>query len=445
VEQLQDQVAELTAALEESRRKAKRQAAPFSKGPPKAHPKKPGRKPGARYGPKAHRPPPAPTQIDEVYEAPLPAACPKCGGPLHETRVAPQFQVELPRRPRYRQFNVHVGRCRACGRRVQGRHALQTSDALGAAASQLGPEAQAAISFLNKYGGLSHGKIVRVFAELFGISLSRGGSAQAVLRAGRRSQGVYDQLAASVRNSPWAVPDETGWKVGGRPAWLHVLVGAAAVCYVIAPSRGAEAAAGVLGWNYPGVLIHDGWTSYGRFRAARHQQCAGHLLRRAREMLAHAAGAAARFPRQVLSLFRQAFAFRDRYAAGNLSADDLADRYLALVVVLDELTSRPRRNAANAKLAKHLRRHRWEWFWFLLEPGLDATNWRAEQALRLGVVNRKVWGGNRTWPGARAQEVLMSVWATCQRRGLCGLDFLAALLRRSGALPLPPAPLAADS
>jgi hypothetical protein len=34
-----------------------------------------------------------------------------------------------------------------------------------------------------------------------------------------------------------------------------------------------------------------------------------------------------------------------------------------------------------------------------------ATNWRAEQAICPMVVRRKVWGGNHTIPGARAQSV----------------------------------------
>jgi transposase len=60
---------------------------------------------------------------------------------------------------------------------------LQTSDALGAAAAQLGPDAQAAVVELNKQGGLSHGKVTRCLKSLFGISLSRGGSVHTVLRA----------------------------------------------------------------------------------------------------------------------------------------------------------------------------------------------------------------------------------------------------------------------
>jgi transposase len=100
----------------------------------------------------------------------LPDACPDCGGPLEETHIAQQFQVEIPRKPIHRRFNIYVGLCRHC-RRVQGRHPLRTSDALGAAAAQLGPDAQAAVVELNKQGGLSHGKVTRCLASLFGIPL----------------------------------------------------------------------------------------------------------------------------------------------------------------------------------------------------------------------------------------------------------------------------------
>ena len=62
-------------------------------------------------------------------------------------------------------------------------------------------------------------------------------------------------------------------------------------------------------------------------------------------------------------------------------------------------------------------------------PGLDATNWRAELAIRFGVILRKVCGGNRTWVGAQAQAVLMSVWRTCWQQGRSALDYLSQLLR----------------
>ena len=188
----------LRRQLDAALRAGKRQAGPFAKGQPAAQPRKPGRKPGRDYGTKAHRQPPTPDQIEEVHEAPLPDRCPECGGPLDETPVAQQFQVEIPRKPIHRQCNIHVGQCRQCHRRVQGRHPLQTSDALGAAAAQLGPDAQAAVVELNKQGGLSHGKVVRCLGSLFGIDLSRGGSVHTVLRAARRCAPVYEAIRQNV-------------------------------------------------------------------------------------------------------------------------------------------------------------------------------------------------------------------------------------------------------
>ena len=70
----------------------------------------------------------------------VPVACPDCGGAVEVTRVASQYQEELPVvRPVVRRFDIEVGHCSQCQRRVQGRHVLQTSDALGAAGVQLGP------------------------------------------------------------------------------------------------------------------------------------------------------------------------------------------------------------------------------------------------------------------------------------------------------------------
>jgi transposase len=90
-------------------------------------------------------------------------------------------------------------------------------------------------------------------------------------------------------------------------------------------------------------------------------------------------------------------------------------------------------------LAQNLWNHRHDLFTFLRQPGLDATNWRAELAIRFGVILRKVWGGSRTWAGARAQSALMSVWRTCWQQGRSALDFLSQLLRgRPLALALPP-------
>ena len=93
---------------------------------------------------------------------------------------------------------------------------------------------------------------------------------------------------------------------------------------------------------------------------------------------------------------------RDRHAAGEISTHGLAVARGRLENQLSDLAFPPKSNAANERLAQHLWNHRGEWFTFLHQPGLDATNWRAELAIRFGVILRKVWGGSRTWVGAGA-------------------------------------------
>src|SRR5262249_32174921 len=150
-----------------------------------------------------------------------------------------------------------------------------------------------------------------------------------------------------------------------------------------------------------------------------------HLLRRADAMAATATRGAVRFPRRVAELLRAGLDLRDRHAAGEISHHRLAVARGRPGDQLADLVFPPQANAANERLAQHLWAHRDDLLTFLRQPGLDATNWRAELAIRFGVILRKVWGGSRTWVGARAQSVLMSVWRTCWQQGRSALDCLS--------------------
>jgi transposase len=314
---------------------------------------------------------------------------------------------------------------------------LQTSDALGAAASQVGPDAQAAATVLHTQAGLSHGKVAAVFDTLFGIDLTRGASAQINLRAAHRLEPDYRALLDELPTSEQIAADETGWRIGGQSAWLHVWVGERATAYAIDPRRSAAVLEEVLGADWDGILGHDGFASYERFTEAIHQQCVAHPLRRARDLLAAATRGAVHFPRQVIALFTAAVHERNRYRRGELTPaqleglrDEFDDRLLAL--------ARPRRAVAEyERLAQHLWDHSEQWFTFLTDPTVEATNWQAEQAIRPAVVNRKVWGGNRTPAGAKAQSILMSVLETCRRQTRSTLDYVSHTLRSFGNLLLP--------
>lgn len=422
-------ITELERLLDQRTRGAKRQAAPFSKGAPKTNPKPPGRKPGTDYGTQAFRAIPD-QPPDQILTVKAPKRCPSCGGQVRETHVDRQFQIEIPRRALLRRFDLHIGVCTCCGQRVQPRHELQTSDALGAAAVQFGPDVQALIALMKNKLGLSYGDITTLMKDAWDIELTRGAAAHIVRRAGERAQSVYDAFKAMIPQRDTVYPDETGWKVGGRLQWLWDFVTDLYTIYVIRPSRGVDVVHEVLGADYAGALVHDGWAPYDRLTRARHQQCLAHLLRRARELVEQLGARTARFATEVKRFLLDALTVRDRRREGELGDHGYAISRGRLEKRLDRLLAARPKGKACRTFRNHLDKHRDQLLTFLYEDHLEASNWPAEQAIRPAVVNRKVSGGNRTSTGAHALEVLASLFATCRQNGFDALHILSQLLRK---------------
>lgn len=428
-DRLKARVKELEGRVEELRRASKRQAAPFSRGERKQKPGRPGRRPGVEYGQKAHRRPPA--QVDEELEAPLGDRC-ECGGEIRHESTVFQYQEELPEpRPHRRRYAVHIGRCEGCGRRHQGRHPFQTSDALGAAGAMLGPRAVALATQLNKELGLSPQKTARTLELVGGISLTPGGVVGAVARQARRLEPTYRALIESVRESRVVAPDETGWRVDGRKAWLWAFAGEDATVYLIACGRGYEDAKVILGEDFSGALERDGWAPYRRFELASHQTCYGHLLRRTSEMIADSRAGQARAPHQLRRILLDGLVLRDQREEGIIDAEEVGLRVSELERRADALLKMRPTHEPNRRLLAHLRHEREHLFTFLTVPGVQATNWRAEQALRPAIVNRKSWGGNRSWQGARTQQVAISVIRTARQQQQDPIELMVEAQGRS--------------
>jgi transposase len=343
--------------------------------------------------------------------------------------------------PVVRAFTIAIGHCTACHRRVQGRHPLQTSNALGAAAAPVGPQAVTVAAVLNKQLGLPLGKISTLFRDRFGLHVTAGGLVHALHRAARQASPTYPHLCETVRGSPVVSPDETGWQVGGHPHWLWTAVTPDTTVYTIQHGRGFEEAAHLLGAEFAGVLVRDGWVAYRQFDRAVHQTCIAHLLRRCRDLVRDHGDH--RFAPAVAAILRRGLRVRDRWRAGALSAHGVAVARGHLFNQLNALIDRPGPLRAAQKFATHLAIACPAAFTFLLDPAVDATNWRAEHAWRPAVVNRKVSGGNRTARGAHTQEVLASILRTLEQRRLdAGLVFHSLLCAPEPRAVLAPSPSA---
>ena len=77
-------------------------------------------------------------------------------------------------------------------------------------------------------------------------------------------------------------------------------------------------------------------------------------------------------------------------------------------------------------ISKELRRRKDMLFTFLKHPGVPWHNNDAENAIRQGVLHRKVSGGRRTWEGADSLQCILSVYRTSLKKGI---NFTELVLR----------------
>ena len=427
IAELEDRVAYLVGLVEEVRREGKRQAAPFRKTL-KEKPERPGRKAGGGDGAHSFRRRPV-READRVVAVPLPASCPGCGGgQLSVAKAVAQFVEDLPATATVlTRFDIEVGRCECCQANVQGRHPEQASDAYGAAAAQVGPRALAFAAYLHKVGGLSLGKTVAVLKAL-GLTVTGGGLAQGFARLAAKGELTYQSLIGQIRDAPHITADETGWRVGAGSAWLWAFVAAQATIYAILPGRGFSDATMVLPRDFCGVLVRDGWAPYRQYRKAVHQSCLAHLLRRAGELCLSLPAEHHHIPRALARILHDALLCRGVRDQGGYTDQQLGDAVAGLEARLDTLITTPAGHADTRRLLKHLANEQAAILTFLYQPGVDATNWRGETGIRPAVVNRKVWGGNRTNRGADVQQILMTLFRTAAQQGRDIIDTFASIL-----------------
>jgi hypothetical protein len=138
-----------------------------------------------------------------------------------------------------------------------------------------------------------------------------------------------------------------------------------------------------------------------------------------------------RHPTRSAGSSRQALAVRDARDAGELDPAEAAVEASRLGAAVDRLLAGWTCYGPNRKLLAQLGRERDALFTFLVIPEVQATNWRAEHAIRPAVVSRKPWGGNATWKGATTWQVLASVLATAAKQH-DPVALLIGLLRTPG-------------
>ncbi len=434
IDNLEREIERLRRENEKLQQAAKRQAAPFSRGEPKRNPRRRGRKGGKRYGQRACRA--VPRRVDRIVEVPAPLFCPDCEKPTKLDHRETQWQTDIPPiEPVTTEFRIDVARCTECGRTVRNRHPEQISDATGAAGVQLGPRLIALSATLNKECGVSYERVGRLVETMFGLHVNRSSLNRAVTRLAQIMGPLSEKIGRRVRDAPMLSPDETGWKVGGQRAWLHVAATPEDSYYMITRGRGTREATALIGTNYSGRIVRDGHPSYRVFTKARSQTCLAHLLRRIDGLLQiHNAPRAHTWLRKMKSLLKRSITISHRRDAAEIGPHGLMVAIGKVEAGVDRLLDEAPRGEELQRFVRHMRRERSALFTFLYFDATPPTNFLAEQALRPAVVNRKMSAGNNTPRGAKAQATLMTVLHSARKRSADTISLVVDALRNPASV-----------
>ena len=409
-------VAELKKQIEELRRKGARQASPFSKNKSKANPKLPGRKPG--QGSFTRRPSPPEQPSDLKVQATTPERCPDCDGELELERMDQATTIDIPKKPEpvVTRYAVPVCRCKKCGKHVRGQAPGLAQDQAGATAHRVGPEVMAAAHELHYGTGIPVRKVPEVLKTLTGLEVTASAITQNAMKQSEGEVGAeYEKLRGEMRESPAVHTDDTGWRIGGKNAFLMGFDSDRAAVYQIRFHHRNREVQEIIPIDFGGVLITDRGVSYDAkvFDEMRQQKCLSHLLKNISMVLENKAGPSRRFGIHLKGLLQEGIALSKAPPGEGWDAK-VQDLEIQLTW---HLRDRLLKDEDNQRLLNGIgeQMDRDRLLTFLHVPGVEPTNNRAERMLRPAVIARKVSHCSKNERGAYATAAFLSVIQTARK------------------------------
>jgi len=345
--------------------------------------------------------------------------CPDCGADLGSPfRIDSKIVEEIPE-PQpiiVTEYKIAHYKCPCCQKEVVAKDPGCPHE------GKFGNNVIALATLLKYEDRLPHRKICDAMVRLYGLKISPATILDLTRRAADAVRSEYDAILSRIRDAPILYVDETGIHVQGEKYWIWTFTTPSETFFVIRKSRGMKVLMEVLTRRFKGIIVCDGWKPYARF-TNRIQRCWAHLLRESKD---------------IAETFEEAIPLHNA----------LKELYELLTKAL-ETDPPPEVRESLWKLAREALRNLISkeysvekvqkfvgkinngfdyWFTFVINPGVEPTNNRAERALRPHVVLRKILGALRNDKGTSIHERIMTTLATWGQKGLNSLQMLTAKL-----------------
>jgi len=370
--------------------------------------KKRGRKKG-HEGTTREKPEPRQTVVVEEEN------CPDCGSTLEEPEEIKTKVIEDIPEPEpvvAKEYKLGRYECDDCGEEVVASHPDCPEE------GRFGSNVLIQATLLKYEERIPYRKVSDLFEWQYDLEVSPATVLDFLRRTSDWLQPEYEKIWRKIRNSDILYVDETGMKVDGEQHWIWAFTTGSETLIALRKSRGKKVLKEVLGKDFDGIIVSDGWSSYAAYvknisPKADLQRCWAHLLREAEDRAGKIEEA-----EPISEKLHKLYENLTEFVGKDPPPNKRKKRKEKAEKELEELLDKDYENERVENLVKKINNGKKHWFTFVTEPGIEPTNNQAERALREHVVHRKIIGGLRSQKGMEIHETIMTLLTTWKQQDL---------------------------
>lgn len=345
--------------------------------------------------------------------------CSECGHSLNDSHHSVTHVSDIPSVTDTIEYVRYGYECCSCGAKNKGEYPHCSS------MSGFGRNVLAQAVLLYYEYRLSHRDVSNAFAQLYEFDISPASVVHACDYLFPVAQSEYESIREEIRTADVLHIDETQFPVDGDDYWLWGFTTGQTTLYALRKSRGSAVLEEILGDDFGGIIVCDGWTGYSAYHS-RLQRCWAHLLRE-KDNLSEEDTEAQSLYEALQKLHDGLNRFLDTNPSPlqRIIVQQEARRRLETLIAEGAETEKAR------DALQTLEGGLGDWLTFVVYPEVDSTNNRAESILRDSVMRRKTMQ-LREEKGMRSYEAFQSLLRTWKQREQNPYTELQRLTREMG-------------
>jgi len=312
---------------------------------------------------------------------------------------------------------------------------------------QYGLGVKANAVYMSQYQLIPYNRVEEHFDEQMGLGISAGSIYNFNVEAYEKLALFEARLINSMRKEPLLHADETGVNIGGKRNWLHCASNGKYTYFTVDTKRGQEAMdrAGVLP-DFKGILVHDHWKPYYKYKEITHALCNAHHLRELQRVVEQDKKEWAKKVIDLLKEMNNKVHESPNNALSKKETEQYRQKYDTLLQEAQKESPPPDENTRKAGQRGRLKRTKSrallerlinfkdDVLRFLDNPLVPFTNNQGENDIRMTKVHQKISGSFRSEKGAQIFCRVRSYLSTCRKHGVSSSQALESLFL--GELPL---------